>query len=137
MRRLTFLLVLCVLALLTGCAAEKRSNTLTTTLSAYAGAVRWNGLASAASFVDPEVLKKNPPTDLDLARYQQVRVTDYDDGNGPTPLSDTEVQQTVKISFVNLHTQVERSVVERQLWRYDAKTSRWWLESGMPDIQQN
>lgn len=135
MRRLIPVLAACTL-LLAGCAAQKRSDTLTSTLNAYAGAVRWNGLQSAVNFVDPEVLKKNPPTDLDLARYQQVRVTDYDDGNGPTPVGDTEVRQTVRISFVNKHTQVERTVTEQQLWRYDEKTHRWWLESGPPDIQQ-
>ncbi|HET8763872.1 MAG TPA: hypothetical protein VFM52_01505, partial [Rhodanobacter sp.] len=112
MRRLLPLLAACIL--LAGCATQKRSDTLTTTLSAYAGAVRWNGLQSAIGFVDPEVLKKNPPTDLDLARYQQVRVTDYDDGNGPVPVGDDEVRQTVRISFVNKHTQVERSVTEQQ-----------------------
>jgi hypothetical protein len=136
MRRLLPMLVACAL-LLAGCANQTRSDTLTTTLSAYAGTVRWNGLQGAIGFVDPEVLKKNPPTDLDLARYQQVRVTDYDDGNGPVPVSATEVQQTVRISFVNLHTQVERSVIEQQLWRYDEKAHRWWLESGLPNIQQN
>ncbi|MEW9625510.1 hypothetical protein [Rhodanobacter geophilus] len=139
MRRLLLLLAasIATAVLLAGCAQNARSDNLTATLNAYGSAVRWNGLQSALQFVDPAVLKAHPPTDLDLARYQQVRVSDYDDGAGPVPLGDNEVQQTVRISFVNIHTQAERSVTTRQVWRYDEKTKHWWLESGLPDIRQD
>lgn len=123
--------------LLVGCAQNIRNDSLVSTLNAYANAVRWNGLQSALQFVDPEVLKAHPPTDFDLQRYQQLRVSDYDDGTGPVPLSDSEVQQTVKISVINVHTQVERSIVARQIWRYDDKVKHWWLESGLPDIDRD
>jgi len=53
------------------------------------------------------------------------------------PLGDNEVQQTVKINVINVHTQVERSIVARQLWRWDDKAKHWWLESGLPDIDRN
>ena len=137
MRRILLLLAASAALLLAGCAQNTRSDNLTATLNAYGSAVRWNGLQSALQFIDPKLLKKHPPTDLDLSRYQQVRVTDYDDGSGPAPLSEDEVQQTAQISFVNIHTQVERSVVQRQVWRYDEKTKHWWLESGLPDIRQD
>ncbi|BFI94924.1 MAG: hypothetical protein RSP_04340 [Rhodanobacter sp.] len=136
MRRI-LLPTLAAVALFAGCAQNVRNDSLVKTLNAYGSAVRWNGLQSSLQFVDPEVLKAHPPTDFDLQRYQQVRVTDYDDGSGPAPLSDSEVQQTAKISFVNIHTQVERSIVVRQVWRYNDKTKHWWLESGMPDIDRN
>ena len=135
MRRI--LLPLAVAALLAGCAQNVRNDSLVSTLNAYASAVRWNGLQGALQFVDPKVLKAHPPTDFDLQRYQQLRVSDYDDGTGPVPLSDSEVQQTVKISVINVHTQVERSIVARQVWRYDDKARHWWLESGLPDIDRN
>lgn len=137
MRRILLLLATSTALLLTGCAQNTRSDNLTATLNAYGSTVRWNGLQSALQFVDPKVLKAHPPTDLDLARYQQVRVTDYDDGSGPAPLGENEVQQTAQISFINIHTQAERSVVQRQVWRYDEKTKHWWLESGLPDIRQD
>ncbi|MBD8897408.1 hypothetical protein [Rhodanobacter sp. DHG33] len=131
------LLPLAAVALLAGCAKSARNDSLTATLSAYNSAVRWDGMQSSQQFVDPEVLKAHPLTDFDMQRYQQLRVTDYDDGSGPAPLGDDEVQQTVKISFVNIHTQSERSIVVRQTWRYDDKTKHWWLESGMPDLGHN
>ncbi|GAB3787301.1 hypothetical protein [Dyella agri] len=137
MRRILLLPVASAALLLAGCAQNTRSDNLTSTLRAYGGAIRWDGLESALQFVDPKVLKEHPPSNIDLARYQQVRVTDYDEGSGPAAVNQDEVQQTVQISFVNIHTQVERSVVQRQVWRYDEKTKHWWLESGLPDIRQD
>jgi len=137
MRRILLLLAASAALLLAGCAQNTRNDSLVATLSAYGSAVRWNGLQSALQFVDPKVLKAHPPTDFDLARYRQVRVSDYDDGAGPVPQGDDEVQQTVRISFINIHTQVERSIVAHQVWRYDEKAKRWWLTSGLPDLDQD
>ena len=136
MRRIPSILLVLSILLLAACATQDRSNSLTTTLSAYGGVLRWGDIASAAQFVDPEVRVKHPLTALDLARYKQVRVTDYNDDAGPVPISQTDVQQTVKISLVNVHTQAERSIVDHQTWHYDEKTKHWWLISGLPDITQ-
>lgn len=131
------LLPLAAAVLLAGCAQNVRSDSLIATLNAYSGAIRWDGLQSGLPYVDPAVLKAHPVTDFDLARYQQVRVSDYDDGNGPVALNDHEVQQTVRIGFINNHTQTERSIVVHQIWRYDEKARHWWLESGLPDLGQD
>ncbi|MBD8881149.1 MULTISPECIES: hypothetical protein [Rhodanobacter] len=137
MRHILPPLAVAAAALLTGCMKDVRNDSLVTTLNAYSGAVRWDGLQSGLQYVDPEVLKAHPPTDFDLARYQQVRVSDYDDGSGPVALNDHEVKQTVRISFINNHTQAERSIIVHQLWRYDEKAKHWWLESGPPDLDPN
>jgi len=134
MRRIPSILLLSSILLLAACATQERSRSLTTTLSAYGGVLRWGDFASASQFLDPKVRAEHPLSELDKARYKQVRVTEYDDGAGPVPLSPTEVQQTVRISVVNIHTQAERSVVDRQTWHYDEKTKHWWLMSGLPDI---
>lgn len=134
MRRIPSILLMLSILLLAACATQERSQSLTTTLSAYGGTLRWGDFASAAQFIDPEVRAKHPLTDLDLGRYKQVRVTEYDEGAGPVPISQNEVQQTVRISLVNIHTQAERSVIDHQTWHYDEKTRHWWLTSGLPDI---
>ena len=72
-----------------------------------------------------------------MARYQQVRVTDYNDDAGPVPLSDTEVRQSVRISLVNVNTQAERTIIDNQVWQYDAASKHWWLASGLPDITRD
>ncbi|HXS04965.1 MAG TPA: hypothetical protein VN731_10840 [Rhodanobacter sp.] len=136
MRRIPSMLLMLSILLLAACATQDRSQSLTTTLSAYGGILRWGDFASAVQFIDPEVRAKHPLTELDLARYKQVRVTEYNDDAGPVPISKTEVQQTVRISLVNIHTQAERSVIDHQTWHYDEKTKHWWLTSGLPDITQ-
>jgi hypothetical protein len=136
MRRIPSILLMLSILLLAACATQERSQSLTSTLSAYGGILRWGDFASAAQFIEPEVRAKHPLTKLDLARYKQVRVTEYNDDAGPVPISPTEVQQTVRISLVNIHTQAERSVIDHQTWHYDEKTKHWWLTSGLPNITQ-
>jgi hypothetical protein len=123
--------------LLAGCATQTRSNTLTTTLKAYGSTLRWGNFQSATQFIDPAIRSAHPLSSLELARYQQVRVSEYDDGAGPVPAGDFDVQQTAMISLVNIHTQSERSNVDHQTWHYDEKTKHWWLTSGLPDITQD
>lgn len=138
MRRITIVLPALFMLLLAGCAMQQeRSKTLTSTLSAYGGVLRWGDIASAAQFIDPAIREKHPMTDIDRARYKQVRVTEYDDGAGPVPLDESDVQQTVHINLVNIHTQTERSIIDHQTWHYDEKTKHWWLTSGLPDITRD
>ncbi|WP_027484867.1 hypothetical protein [Rhodanobacter sp. OR87] len=137
MRRILSILVVLSVLLLAGCATKARSDALTTTLKAYGSTLRWGDFQSAAQFIDPAVRAAHPLTPLQLARYRQVRVSEYDDGAGPVPSGDFDVQQTVLINLVNVHTQSERSVVDHQSWHYDEKAKHWWLTSGLPDITQD
>ncbi|MEI7036702.1 hypothetical protein [Fulvimonas yonginensis] len=134
MRRFLLPLLALAFALCAGCATDQRNQSLITTLNAYAGTLRWGDFQSALQFVDPKVREAHPPSALDMARYQQVRVTGYDEGAGPVPDGENRVRQVVQISLVNLNTQAERTIVDRQSWRYDPEKKRWWLTSGLPDI---
>jgi hypothetical protein len=133
MRRvLTVLVPLCTLAL-AGCATDKRSDVLTQTLNAYEHAIRWDGFADAAKFIDPKALQEHPLTPLELSRFDQYRVTDYDEGQGAVPGGQDEMRQVVTINLINIHSQAERTIVDRQTWHYDGK-GHWWLTSGLPDL---
>ncbi len=123
--------------LLTGCATQTRSNTLTNTLKAYGSTLRWGDFQSAVQFIDPAIRSAHPLSRLDLARYQQVRVSEYDDGAGPVPDGEFGARQIAQISVINVHTQAERTIVDHQTWRYDEKSRHWWLTSGLPDITQD
>ena len=136
MRRVLSILALVSLLLLAGCATQKRSDTLDTTLRAYASAVRWGDFQSATIFLDPKTRADKMPSALDLARYKLVQVSGYDAGNGPVPDGENQVRQIVHINLINVSTQSERSIVDRQTWRYDETTKHWWLTSGLPDITQ-
>ena len=85
MRRIVGPILLSTALLLSGCATDKRSDALSHTLLEYANALRWDGFETAQQFVDPKVREAHPLTDLQLARYKQVQVSGYDDGNGAIP----------------------------------------------------
>ena len=125
------------LSLLAGCAAPNaKGDQLTATLETYAATIRWGNIEDAIAFVDPDVLKEHPLTELDLQRYRQVRISGYN-AQPSRPLGDNEISQIVEIVVTNNNTQSVRSVLDRQHWRYDDKKKRWWLTSGLPDITQH
>jgi hypothetical protein len=136
MRRILTLFVVLSMLLLGGCATDQRSDSLTTTLNAYASTVRWGDFPSALQFVDPKVREAHPVPALEMSRYQQYKVSGYDEGKGPIPNGKDEVTQVVQINLVNVNTQHERSVTDHQTWHYDAEGKRWWLVTGLPDISQ-
>jgi outer membrane murein-binding lipoprotein Lpp len=136
MRRTLCLLVAAALLLLAGCATNQRTDLLSNTLNAYGSALRWGDFQSAAQFIDPKQRAEHPISKLDQSRYEQVKVSEYDAGNGPVPAGEGQVQQIVHIGLINVHTQSERSIVDHQTWHYDDKTKHWWLTSGLPDITQ-
>lgn len=131
--RLATALVFAVVLLLAGCATHREQDQLQKVLDNYAATLRWGDFESAYAFVDPKERKAHPLTDLDRARYRQVRVSDYD-VQSTVPQGEHEVRQMVRIGLINNNTQSERSVLDAQLWRYDEKAKQWWLESGLPDI---
>jgi len=121
---------------LAGCGAvthQSENRALETTLVAYGNAIRWGDIQQALPFVDAQTLKQHPLTPLDLQRYKQVRFVSYIE-QAPTPAGPHEVRQVVKISLLNVNTQVERDIVDNQLWRYDETTKHWHIVSGLPDI---
>jgi hypothetical protein len=120
--------------LLSGCASDRRSDALARTMIAYANAVRWDGFERAAMFVDPSLREAHPLTNRDREHFKQVQINDYDDGNGPVPAGANQVRQTVRIGLTDVHTQTVRTLVDRQVWRYDPDRHTWWLETGIPDL---
>jgi hypothetical protein len=122
----------------TGCGMNPHSegDDMRVTMVAYANALRWQGFDQAVKYVDPDTLKEHPLTPLDMERFKQVRVVSYMEQN-PVPAGKHEVTQIVEIGVLNINTQTERQIVDRQLWRYDEKTKHWHIVSGLPDITQH
>jgi uncharacterized protein YceK len=130
----TFLLVLLALVL-TGCGTtEKKTMTeREKTLRSYSSAIRWSEFETAWAFVEPTYREAHPMTDLEVERFRQVQVTNYTVRNlNEEP--DGSVSQVVEISLISKHTQVERTIVDRQKWTFDPVAKRWWNASGLPDI---
>lgn len=128
------LLLLCLLAG-TAEARSKKDKAMDQVLMDYAATLRWGGFEQGIAFIDPAIRAERPISSVDLNRYRQVRVSYYHQ-QSPVLVSKTEIQVLAEIGIINNHNQNERSVIDRQIWRWDEKQKRWWLMSGLPVITQ-
>jgi hypothetical protein len=133
LRAIALLLTTVALAGCGGVGSEKKQ--LEETMYHYATAVRWGDVEQILAFHDPEVLAKSPPQPLELERWRQLRVTGYR-ARGTEPQPDDTVVQFAEIEFVNRHTLTASALLDREQWRYDGEAKRWWLTSGLPDLDQ-
>lgn len=121
------------LLLLAGCATQTHTrDLLTDTLYDYSGAIRWNRPDVAARWLDPEV-ESIAVKPLELQRFEQVQITGYQ-VMGSDWLADDRYAQVVELRLVNKHTQAERVVIDRQIWRFDDRNRQWLLTTGLPDL---
>lgn len=99
----------------------------------YVSAVRWSDFDRAVGFVEPKSLETDPVDSFELERYKQFQVTGYEVRTSSEP-AEGEYEQVVEIRMVNRHTQAEKVMLDRQRWRWDEEAGRWWLVSGLPDL---
>ena len=122
------------LVLLTACGGQTAQRSpRDQTLYHYVSAVRWSDFDIALNFVDPAVLEARPLSDAEKERYKQFQVSGYEVKSASEPAEGT-YEQVVEIRVVNRNTQVEKVITDRQSWRWDAEAKRWWLVSGLPDL---
>ncbi|MEO8003016.1 MAG: hypothetical protein ABI644_14155 [Arenimonas sp.] len=99
----------------------------------YSAAIRWNEFEMAWSHVDPVYRKEHPLSDLEKERLKQIQITGYEEKT-LEPLEDGSIEQMVEIRLINRNTQIERIVMDTQVWRWDGVAKRWWLATGLPDF---
>ena len=128
------LVLSCLVLVLAACAAAGgQRSPREQTLYHYVSAVRWSDFDAAHGFLDPAWLAANPMTDAERERYRQFQVSGYEVKSAREP-AEGEYEQVVEVRVVNRHTQVEKLITDRQRWRYDPEARRWWLASGLPDL---
>lgn len=125
----------CVLAACTG--VGTKTDVLNATLYGYVSAIRWNegNVDDALTFVKPEYLAKHPLSQLERDRFSQFQVSGYYP-KGSQQISETLYGQRVEIRLINVHTQAERSIIDDQIWEWDAAAERWWLTTGLPKLAE-
>ena len=131
--RILIALLALMLALVAGCGVGSQNDLRDNTLFAYAGAIRWGHIDDAWSMVDPQYARRHPMTPLERERFEQVQITGYQ-VKGSERVSENELLQLVEIRLINRHTQAERTLQDRQTWRWDPQARRWWLATGLPRI---
>ena len=130
--------LLAAAALLAACSsgAGSKPDALDRTLYDYSGAIRWNNFEVAWDMVDPKVREAKPLSDFELERLKQVQITNYNLVASVT-LPDGRIAREVELGVVNRHTQAERVVRVREIWRYDEEAQRWWQTEGLPVLAQD
>lgn len=143
MRRTIQILLLSLLALasVTVLAADqkltrKQRTLLEDTQTKYASTMRWGTTEDALPYLDPEYTREHPMTDLELRRFEQVKISSYRAGENMT-LPDGRVGRTAAVGVINLNTQAERAVTVKEIWRWDAEDKRWLQANGLPDLWQD
>ena len=135
-RALAGLPVLALAAMLlaaSGCASTPdRADALREAQYAWSAAIRWGDFEGAWTMVDPAYRAAHPMSELEFSRYEQVRISGYDES--PSPASGDTATRQVELGVVNRNTQVQRQVRYREEWRYDQEAGRWWVASGLPDL---
>lgn len=120
---------------LSACAAGRQETDLEETTKQYGVLIRWNEIGQATNFVHPDALPEANRLQFELDRFDQVRITGYDITAVAPDQEGVVYRQTVAIRIYNKHTAVERTIIDQQLWEYDAENERWWLMSGLPDLR--
>lgn len=126
-----------LIAVLAACATgDKRNQSLENTLELYGRTLRWGDIRSAVQFMDPEQRPDARALQFELERFDQVDVTGYQ-SLGRTPgLGPDMIQQIVEINIVNRHTAHTRTIRDAQTWRWDETAKRWWLTTGLPNLDR-
>lgn len=96
-------------------------------LDRYASAIRWSNFEKAAEFQDPAHRVR-----LDLAWLKNIHVATYSQINLKDAPSSNVVEQTVEIRYFNEQERAEKTIIDRQIWRYDDDAGKWMLESDLP-----
>ena len=135
MNRPLAVIVLLLTFVLGACASGDMSSTRKRDLllRAYSSAVRWNDFDLAWGYVQPALREAHPLTDLEKERFKQVQIVGYSVQEMHLA-PDGALEQSVEIRVVNRNTQVERVIIDRQRWVYDDAAGRWWLVSGLPNL---
>ena len=134
MKALPRLFTLLLLVLLSACAGTGGDKVRQSALSEYGAAIRWGEFDRAQEFVDPIHRAEHPITELDRERFKLIQVSGYEVKHASATADG--LQQTVEIRVINKLTQSERTLTDRQTWRWDEAGKRFWLMSGLPDFFQ-
>ncbi len=131
-------LLLLIILTLAGCTVvdtikEKQLGVdLETSLDGYEATIRWGRVQDAYAFLKPEMAREAKiPASLDSIQVTQYRVI-----APPTFRDKTTATQTVAISYILLDSQVERTLIDQQLWqREDEETRNWYRINPIPELK--
>lgn len=127
-RKQQLLIILTLLALiLSGCktlgrmSQKESEKALQITLRGYETTLRWGQPSQAYSFLSKDLQEQTTlPSGLD-----NIQVTGYQLLQRPDLVSEKKAAQVVQIRYVFKDRQVEKHLIDKQLWEYDKEKNKW------------
>jgi hypothetical protein len=97
----------------------------------YRLALRDSDFKTAAKFEDPATR----PATRDYEKYNMFKVARYK--TTKTVLSDDkqEIRQEVEIQYYHQKRPVLKTLLDAQVWRFDADKKVWLLQTGLPQFE--
>ena len=97
------------------------------TLNQYASAIRWGVMEKALEFQNPA-----HRTRIDEAWMKNIHVSSYDTIYTKSDSGSNILEQTVKIHYYIEPDGVDKTITDRQVWRYDDDQGKWMLDTALP-----
>ncbi len=120
----------CVLAL-TGCGSfsqAMRMEKFEEASYAYEGFLRWGHYELAVGLLKE---RDNAQAARDLETLRKIKIIRYEVISVKAVEEESRVEQSVKIRYYFTDELLERTVIDYQMWEYDASGS-WRVASGLP-----
>jgi hypothetical protein len=111
------------------CSHDIQLMRLEETLSAYGSAVRWNRFEAASDF-QTEAARRP----VDQESYKDIHITAYDVIYRHESDDRKSVRQTAEIRYFLEHEGVEKTITDRQTWKFDEQKKQWFLETAIPSF---
>ena len=128
-----YISILCVLVL-AGCATYdryKQEDRFEDITEAYGNSIRWGNFAVANGIR----AKKGDEEEPDFEYLKNIKVTSYELKAVNISKDGNTVQQSVEIEYYKIDQFIERTIIDSQLWKYNAEKERWMLHSELPDFK--
>ena len=128
-------IIIVLIILITGCASldeQKRKDSLDTVINSYENAIRWGYYELTENYI-----KKTDKSDYtgDYSSMKDYKVTSYEVLGGKIEKDGMQAMQTVEIKYYHIRYLIEKVMIDKQLWEYDASEEKWFLKSGLPVFQ--
>lgn len=129
-----FVRIFVITVVLFGCAtiAEQSIMTKFEKISErYKDLVLLSEFEAASMFVDKGGLTE----DLNLDALKNVKVTDYSLKSYDISNDRLEIKQSVEMEYHWLNVYKVRTILDKQIWKYDEEKETWVLQTGLPRFE--
>ncbi len=128
-------IIIILFILITGCASldeQTRMDSLDSVVDNHENAIRWGYYELTENYI-----LKTDKSDYtgDYNSMKDYKVTSYEVLGGKVEKDGMQAMQTVEIKYYHIRRLIEKVMIDKQLWEYDASEEKWFLKSGLPVFQ--